>query len=152
MTELGSRKLHIGAALSLLCLIALAIAWECFISPYKPGNYFFAIKVIPLFFAIRGVLTARVYTLQWSSMLVLLYFMEGVVRASGDADPASRLMAALEIVLSISFYLCAILYVRPFKRLAKKLEKEKKAEQQNAAHNTLDRSQTSAPQDPSGKV
>ena len=52
-------------------------------------------------------------------MLILLYFMEGVVRVYSDPAAASVAMAAIETALSFVFYLCAILYVRPAKRAAK---------------------------------
>lgn len=131
MTDISSKKLHYGASASLISLIILCLCWETFISPFKPGNYFFAIKTVPLMLAFVGVLKARIYTMQWASMLVLLYFMEGIVRATGDTEMISRLMAGLEIFLSLVFYASAIFYVRPFKRLAKAKQKME-AEQMRA--------------------
>lgn len=123
MTEIGSRKLYFGASASLVCLILICLSWETIVSPFRPGNYIFAIKALPLILALSGVFAARIYTMQWASMLVLLYFMEGIVRATGDADLSSRWMAGLEIVFSLIFYACAIFYVRPFKRIAKAKQK-----------------------------
>ena len=108
-----------GATLSLVGLIVLCLLWELRIAPLRPGGSLLVLKVLPLLLPLRGVLKGNLYTLQWASMLILLYFMEGVVRAYSDPAPMSALMAGFEIALSVVFYLCAILYVRPAKRAAK---------------------------------
>ena len=77
------------------------------------------LKVVPLLIPLRGVLKGNVYTLQWSSMLILLYFMEGVTRAWSDPNPLSVYMAWLEIILSLLFYICAMFYLWPAKKAAK---------------------------------
>jgi len=68
----------------------------------------------PLF----GVLHGKRYTYQWSSMLILAYFMEGVVRAWSERGPAQALALA-EIVLSMVFFTAAISYARFTRALAK---------------------------------
>ncbi|GGW98982.1 hypothetical protein GCM10011282_00900 [Undibacterium macrobrachii] len=45
-----------------------------------------------------------------------------------DADSLSRLLAGIEIFLSVVFFLSTIYYVRPFKKIAKAAKK--KAEEQ----------------------
>jgi uncharacterized membrane protein len=115
---------HRIACLSLAGLILLGIVWETWLAPYKPGNYLFVIKVIPLLFPLRGVFQKNIYTMQWASMFIMFYFMEGVVRAMGDADPISRMLAGIEIVLSISFFISSIYFVRPYKKIAKAAKKE----------------------------
>lgn len=77
------------------------------------------LKVIPLLFPLRGVLKGNLYTMQWASMFILLYFMEGVTRAWSDPNPASMWLGGVEIALSLVFYLCAIFYVRPAKQAAR---------------------------------
>jgi uncharacterized membrane protein len=57
-------------------------------------------------------------------MLILLYFVEGVVRAWADQAEASRLMAWGEIALVCIYFACALLYLRPYKQAAKRLAKE----------------------------
>jgi len=108
------------AAATLLLLIALCLAWELWLAPLRPGGSYLALKVLPLLPPLRGVRAGRVYTLQWACMLILLYFMEGVVRAWSDPNPASVWLAYGEIVLSFTFYLCALLYLRPAKQAAKR--------------------------------
>lgn len=119
MTTQLNPVLRYGAILSLIGLIILCLAWELRVAPLRPGGSLLVLKVLPLLLPLRGVLKGNLYTLQWASMLILLYFMEGVVRAYSDPSAMSALMAAFEIVLSVAFYLCAILYLRPSKQAAK---------------------------------
>ncbi|MCI2808682.1 DUF2069 domain-containing protein [Eoetvoesiella caeni] len=111
--------LRYGASFSLVALIALCLVWELGVAPLKPGGSLLVLKALPLLLPLRGVLKGSLYTLQWSSMLILLYFMEGVVRAYSDPAAASVAMAWLEIILSLTFYLCAVLYLYPAKKAAK---------------------------------
>jgi len=105
------RGLHAGAVASLLLLIVLGLAWELWLAPLRPGGSWLALKALPLLLPLGGVLAGSRYTVQWSSMLILAYFAEGLVRAASDPGP-SRHFAAVEIVLSAAFFLCAIFYVR----------------------------------------
>jgi uncharacterized membrane protein len=98
------------------------------LAPYKHGGSVWVIKVLPLLFPLRGILQKNIYTMQWSSMFIMFYFIEGVVRAMSDADSLSRLLAGIEIFLSVVFFLSTIYYVRPFKKIAKAAKK--KAEEQ----------------------
>ncbi|MDR2881404.1 MAG: DUF2069 domain-containing protein, partial [Azoarcus sp.] len=65
---------------SLLALITLCLLWEGWLAPLRPGGSWLILKGLPLLPAVSGVLRGRRYTSQWLSMLVLLYFLEGVVR------------------------------------------------------------------------
>ena len=115
---------HIGAIVSLVVLIAWLAAWEMFVAPLHPGGSWLALKALPLLIPLGGVIRRDIYTLQWTSMGVLLYFTEGVVRAWSDAAPMSRLMAWGEIVLVVTYFACALLYLRPYKKAAKRIAKE----------------------------
>lgn len=103
--------LRLGAAVSLLLLIAWSLAWELWLAPLRPGGSWLVLKVLPLMLPLRGVLNGKRYTYQWASLLVLAYFVEGVVRSISDAGP-SRALAAVEVALSVTFFLCAIFYAR----------------------------------------
>jgi uncharacterized membrane protein len=94
------------------------------VAPIHPGGSLLAIKALPLLIPLRGVLKRELYTLQWSSMVILLYFTEGIVRAWADQSDMSRFMACGEIVLSVLYFACALLYLRPYKKAAKKMAKE----------------------------
>ncbi len=111
--------LHRSALFSLLALIVLGLLWEMWLAPLRPGGSLLALKVLPLLLPLPGVWRASLYTLQWAAMLILLYFMEGVVRLWSDPAPASAWLAGVEILLSLIFYLSAILYLRPAKRAAR---------------------------------
>ncbi|MEX3955190.1 DUF2069 domain-containing protein [Trinickia sp. EG282A] len=108
----------IGAAAALVALIVLSIAWERWLAPLRPGGSALVLKALPLAFALPGVLRRRLYTLQWASMLILLYFAEGIVRGMSDAGLSAALGWA-ETALAAAFLACALAYVAPFKRAAK---------------------------------
>jgi len=78
---------------SLVALILLLISWEMWLAPFHPGGTILVLKVVPLLFPLRRVLQRDVYTMQWASMLILLYFTEGVVRSFSDTDLTSRVLA-----------------------------------------------------------
>ncbi|NHZ63264.1 DUF2069 domain-containing protein [Massilia genomosp. 1] len=115
---------HIGAIGSLVILIAWLLAWETVVAPLRPGSWILALKVLPLLIPLGGVIKRDIYTLQWSSMVILLYFTEGVVRAWSDKLEVSRFMAMGEIALVFIYFACALLYLRPYKKAAKKMAKE----------------------------
>lgn len=111
---------YYGAAGSLIALIALCVAWELFLAPVRPGGSWLVLKVIPLLFPLRGVLKRDLYTMQWASMLILLYLAEGVVRAMSDPG-VSAYLGAIEVALVCIFFFSSILYLRPYKKAAKAL-------------------------------
>ena len=120
----SSKVYHIGAAASLAVLIAWLLAWEMLVAPLKPGGSLLALKVIPLLIPLRGVIKRDVYTLQWTSMMILLYFAEGIVRGYSDMDAMSRMMGWGEVALTLVYFACALLFLRPYKKAAKKLARE----------------------------
>ena len=60
---------------------------------------------------LAGLLKNRMYTYRWVSLLVWLYFIEGVVRAWGDPPPGSWLALA-EVLLCLSLFVACALHVR----------------------------------------
>ena len=118
---------YVGSVASLLALIALCIAWEMWLAPLRPGGSWMALKVLPLLIPLRGVLKRDIYTLQWTSMLILLYFIEGIVRATsvtGIDAGLSSLLAWIEVGLVCVFFFCTVFYLRPYKQAAKKLAQQ----------------------------
>jgi uncharacterized membrane protein len=115
---------HLGAIVSLVALIAWLVAWEMWVAPLHPAGSILALKALPLLIPLRGVLKRDIYTLQWSSMVILLYFTEGVVRAWSDTVAWSRYMALGEVALVCVYFVCALLYLRPYKKAAKRMAKE----------------------------
>jgi uncharacterized membrane protein len=92
-------------------LILLGLAWELWLAPLRPGGTLLALKVLPLCFPLTGLLKNRMYTYRWLSLLIWLYFTEGVVRAWGDAAP-SNYLAMFEIFLCITLFIACALHVR----------------------------------------
>ena len=94
---------------SLLALIALGLAWELWLAPTGRGTL--ALKVLPLAIPLAGLLKNRMYTYRWVSLLVWLYFTEGVVRAVGDGGLSARL-AMIEVLLCLVLFAACALHVR----------------------------------------
>lgn len=115
--------LHAGAVASLTLLITLCVAWELILAPLRPGGSWLVLKVVPLLFPLRGVLKRDLYTMQWASMLILIYFAEGIVRATSDIG-LSAILGWVEVGLVNIFFFCTIFYLRPFKQAAKKLAQQ----------------------------
>ena len=122
-TAQGNRIAAAGAAFALVALIALCIAWEWWLAPLRPGGSLLVLKAVPLLLALPGVWRKRLYTLQWASMLSLLYLMEGIVRGMSDRGLSARLGWG-EALLAAGFFVCALVYVAPFKRAARRRARE----------------------------
>ncbi len=103
--------LRAAASAALVALIVLALAWELWLAPLRPGGSLLALKALPLVLPLAGVLQARRYTYQWSSMLILAYLAEGLTRAWADSGLA-RQLAIVEVVLSVGYFAAAVSYAR----------------------------------------
>jgi uncharacterized membrane protein len=99
------------AAVTLVSLILLCLAWELWLAPLRPGGSLIALKALPLALALPGVLAGRRYTFLWASMLILAYFAEGVTRAWSEAG-LSRVLASTELVLALAFFAAAVSFAR----------------------------------------
>lgn len=103
-----TRVLAVG---SLTGLIVLGVAWELWLAPLRPGGTWLALKVLPLAIALAGLLRNRMYTYRWVSLLVWLYFIEGVVRAGSDRGAGSWL-GLIEVALCLVLFAACGLHVR----------------------------------------
>ena len=109
MNQVGlTRVLAVG---SVVGLIVLGLAWELFLAPIKPGGSLLALKVLPLCIPLAGLLKNRMYTYRWVSLMVWLYFTEGVVRAWGDKPPGNWL-ALIQVLLCCTLFVACALHVR----------------------------------------
>lgn len=106
-----TRTLSMLASISLVALIALSLAWELWLAPLRPGGSWLVLKTLPLLLPLMGILKGRRYTYQWSSMFILLYFTEGVIRAWSDGGLSARL-GMLEVVLSVVFFFAVVAYAK----------------------------------------
>ena len=110
-----TRWLAVGCVLG---LILLGLAGELWLAPLRPGGSWLVVKVLPLCFALAGLLRNRMYTYRWVSLVVWLYFTEGVVRAYSDRGLSAQL-AMVEIVLCLALFTACALHVRTRLRKAK---------------------------------
>ena len=100
----ATRALAVG---SLLGLILLGLAWELWLAP--TGARWLAFKVLPLVIPLAGLLKHRLYTYRWVSLLVWLYFTEGIVRATGLPSGAAP---GLGVALAWGqVALCSLLFI-----------------------------------------
>ena len=110
-------KLHLGASISLIALILLCLSWEIFLAPLHNNGSLLFLKALPLLVPLFGILKGKRYTFQWASMLIMFYFIEGVVRAWSDQGLSAQL-AMIEIALSLVFFVCTIFYARHTRKAA----------------------------------
>jgi hypothetical protein len=87
------------------CWASSCWAWpgKCGWRRSGPGGSLLALKVLPLCIPLAGILKNRMYTYRWVSLLVWLYFTEGVVRAWSDRAPGNYL-AFIEVLLCLTLF------------------------------------------------
>ncbi len=102
------RALAVG---SLMGLIILSLGWELWWAPLRVGGSLLAFKALPLTLPLAGLLKNRMYTYRWLSLLVWVYFTEGVVRASSDHG-LSAYLAGVEVALCLILFTACALHVR----------------------------------------
>ena len=97
------------AVATLLALIVLSVAWELWLAPIRPGGspVIAALKAVPLCLPLAGLLRRRMYTYRWLSLMVWLYFTDGVVRAWSESGLGSRLALAEAVLCLVLFAACA---------------------------------------------
>ena len=98
-------------------LFILCICWEWFISPLRPEGSWLILKALPLLLPMRGIWKGNVYTMQWASMLILLYITEGLVRITESGW--NFYLAILETVLATVAFVSLLMYLKPIKAEAK---------------------------------
>lgn len=111
----ATRWLAVG---SLLGLIVLSLCWELWLAPLRPGGSWMVLKALPLCIPLVGLLKHRMYTYRWVSLVVWLYFTEGVVRAWSDKSP-SNYLAMVEVALCLLLFVACALHVRWRQKAAK---------------------------------
>jgi uncharacterized membrane protein len=112
----AQQRAHRTAAAAWLALLLLTVLWEWLLAPLRPGGSWLVIKGLPLLLPLRGVLRGNVRSMQWATILVLLYIAEGSVRVYEDAPV--RILAIVEMAVGLIFFTAAIVYLRPFKQAA----------------------------------
>ena len=100
---------RIAAVAALLGLIALGLAWELWLAP--TGNRTLVLKVLPLLLPVVGLLKRRMYTYRWVSLMVWLYFTEGVVRGASSTG-ISGVLGWVEAALCVVLFAACAVHVR----------------------------------------
>lgn len=100
-----------AACACLVALIFLGAAWELFLAPLRPGGSWLVLKVLPAMAALFGVLRARRYTFQWSTLMIWIYAAEGATRAYTDRGLSAGLAAA-ELALALAYFGFAVSFLR----------------------------------------
>jgi len=106
---LVARRARAVAVAATALLIVLGAAWELWLAPTGSGTL--ALKVLPLFFALPGLVRMRLYTYRWLSLAIWLYAAEGAVRATSDRG-ASASLAIAELVLALVLFAACCVHVR----------------------------------------
>ena len=94
---------------SVVALIVLGLAWELWLAP--TGNRTLALKVLPLLLPLPGLLRNRLYTYRWLSLMVWLYFTEGMVRATSDRG-LGAVLGTIEVLLCLLLFAACAAHVR----------------------------------------
>jgi uncharacterized membrane protein len=123
-----SRWLAVG---SVIGLIVLGLAWELWLAPLRPGGSWLVLKVLPLCIPLAGLLKNRMYTYRWVSLVVWLYFIEGVVRGWSDKPPGN-LLGLIEVALCLMLFASCTVHVRVRQRNAKAAAAAAPAEEHKA--------------------
>ena len=95
-----------------IALTGLLFAWLIWLDP-PPASLrspLLLMFLLPLLLGLRGILHRRRYTLQWTGMLILIYFMHGLLAATGGAS--ERWLGVAETLLSLGYFGTGMLILR----------------------------------------
>jgi uncharacterized membrane protein len=86
-------------------------------SDLPTGRGTLALKVLPLTLPLPGLLKHRLYTYRWLSMVIWLYFAEGVIRGTGLDTGIGPVLAWTQAALCLLLFGVCAAHVRwRFKR------------------------------------
>ena len=102
------QKITVVAVVAMIFLVA---AWELWLAPMNGSPSWVVLKAFILMLPLRGLLYGRRYTYQWYTMFVLLFFMEGVMRAWSDQG-LSQILAGVQVALTVISFVSATLYAK----------------------------------------
>ncbi len=93
--------------LSYIFLIFITLIWELFFTLTGEPSWL-VVKALILLLPLKKILHKNLYTLEWVNFIIILFFIEGVVRAWSDPLP-SQLFALSEVVFTFIFFLTSLL-------------------------------------------
>lgn len=92
-------------------LLFFLVLWHGFLYPAEKSPVMVTAMIIaPLLFPLSGLIKEKPYTYAWTSFIILIYFIHGVVEAW--ANDEQRILALIEIYLSTQVYIGAIYFAR----------------------------------------
>jgi len=106
---LVARRARAVAVAATVLLIALGAAWELWLAPTGRGTL--ALKVLPLFVPLPGLVRMRLYTYRWLSLAVWFYAAEGVVRATSERGVSASL-AIGQLALALVLFAACCVHIR----------------------------------------
>lgn len=96
---------------ALIALIFLCLAWEGWLAPLRPGGSWMTLKAVILLAPLFGILRGKRYTYKWLSLLIQLYLLEGLMRATSDQG-LSQWLAVGETILAITIFVGTVMFIR----------------------------------------
>lgn len=96
---------------ALIALIFLCLAWEGWLAPLRPGGSWLILKAVILLAPLFGILRGKRYTYKWLSLLIQLYLLEGLTRATSDQG-LSQWLAVGETLLAVVIFVGAVMFIR----------------------------------------
>lgn len=102
------QKITVSCVVTMIFLVA---AWELWLAPMNGSPSWVVLKAFILMLPLRGLLHGRRYTYQWYTMFILLFFMEGVMRAWSDKG-LSQMLAGIQVALTVISFVSATLYAK----------------------------------------
>lgn len=109
LNEPAIRRYRWIAVIACVALIILSLAWERWLAPLRPGGSWLMLKALPLLLPLPGLLKGKRYAYQWSSMLILLYLCEGLVRATSDTG-LNQILGAVETMLATVYFVSVLAF------------------------------------------
>jgi uncharacterized membrane protein len=103
----------------LLCL--LCICWEWFLAPLRPHGSMMVLKMLPIACLLPGIYRGNNYQMQALSMVILLYFLEGITRLFEQG--LNPWLAGIEIMLCSVIFWAVLKHLAPIKKAARENSK-----------------------------
>ena len=98
------------ATLSYFALVGWILTWKAWINPPYPAAPALLVLLVPLLFALRGIVYTRRYTYAWITLLLPFYFALGI--SDVYADATTRIYGCGLTVFSLLLFVSAIAYLR----------------------------------------
>lgn len=108
--ELLVRVARNAALAALAALVLLQATRELWLAPTGSGTLL-VLTLPPLLLCVAGLLRHRMRTFRWLSLLVWLYFVLAVLRATTDIGLSQRLALA-EVASCLLLFAASVLYIR----------------------------------------